>query len=152
MSQKADSLVAQAKEWASHYGQYSNGVEGAVLSVPLCMRAALESGDADAFADLFVENGSMLVADTQLNGRDAIRSYMAESFAGPYQGGVRVLEQPVEVLTIAPDAALAITDGGLLRDGETELDPAQVVRSMYVIVKRGAEWKLISHQTCPVAG
>jgi len=151
MSQKADSLVAQAKEWASHYGQYSNGVEGAVLSIPLCMRAALETGDADAFADLFTENGSMLLADTQLNGREAIRSYMAESFAGPDRS-VRVLEEPVEVRTIAPDAALAITDGGLLREGETELDPAQVVRSMYVIVKQGAEWKLISHQSCPVAG
>jgi uncharacterized protein (TIGR02246 family) len=151
MSQKADSLVAQAKEWASHYGQYSNGIEGAILSVPLRVRAALESGDASAFADIFVENGSMLVGDSQLNGREAIQAYMAEGFAGPYQK-IRVIEDPVDVRLISSDAALAVTDGGILRDGETELDPSHVNRTMYVIVKQGPEWKLISHQSCPVTG
>lgn len=151
MSDQADSLVAQAKNWASHYGPYSNGVEGAVLSVPLRLRAAWERGNADAFADIFTEHGSLLIDDTQLNGREAIRSYMAEGFAGPYQDA-RVVEEPVDVRLIAPDAALAITDGGILREGQTELDTGQVMRAMYVIVKQGPEWKLISHQTCPVTG
>jgi uncharacterized protein (TIGR02246 family) len=151
MSDSAHSLVAQAKKWASHYGEYSNGIEGAVLSVPLCMRAAWESGDADAFAELFVDNGSMLIGDTQLNGRDAIRSYMSKGFAGPYQGA-RVVEEPVDVRLIAADAALAVTDGGILFDDQAKLEPGQVNRAMYVIVKQGPEWKLVSHQTCPVTG
>jgi uncharacterized protein (TIGR02246 family) len=151
MSDKADSLVSQAKEWAGHYGQYSNGAEGAVLSVPLRIRAAWESADADAFAEVFTENGSMLVGDTQLNGREAIRSYMAEGFAGPYRGA-KVVEEPVDVRLIAPDAALAITDGGILPPGRDELEPGEVSRAMYVIVKQGPEWRLISHQTCPVTG
>ncbi|GAA3126540.1 SgcJ/EcaC family oxidoreductase [Streptosporangium carneum] len=151
MSDEAAALVAQARQWAGNYGRYSNGVEGAVLSVPLRIRAAWESGDADAFADVFVDNGSLLVGDTQLRGREEIRAYMAEGFAGPYRAA-RVVEEPVEVRLVAADVALAVTDGGILRDGETELAPGQAGRAMYVIVKQGQEWKLISHQTSPIAG
>ena len=73
MSGKASSLVAGAKQWASLYGDYANGKEGAVLTVPLRLRAAWESNDADALADVFIENGSMLIGDEQLKGREEIR-------------------------------------------------------------------------------
>ncbi|MEC3975174.1 SgcJ/EcaC family oxidoreductase [Amycolatopsis sp. H20-H5] len=151
MSGKASTLVAQAKQWATYYGDYPNGAEGAVLSVPLRIRGEWERNDADALAAIFTENGSMLVGDVQLHGREEIRAYLAEAFAGGY-GGSRLTEETNEIRFLTDDVALAITQGGILRKGADELSPDEVVRAMYVIVKQEGEWKLASHQTSPIKG
>lgn len=147
----AAQLVAQAKEWATYYGKFTSGEEAAVLGVPLKVRAAWDSNDADALASVFVDNGSWLAGDKQLTGRDEIRAYMAEVFAGPLQGS-KVTEEPLEIKVVNEELALAITDGGVLYEGETELPPGRKFRTMWVIVKQDGDWKLASHQTSPVKG
>ena len=151
MSEKASSLVAEAKKWASHYGSYANGEEGAVLTVPLRVRAAWDSNDADGFADMFMETGSLLVGDSQLRGREEIRSYMAAAFKGGLKG-TRVTEDPVEIRPLSGDVALAVTEGGILDPGQTELAPDRVARSTWVIVKQAGDWRLFSMQSSPVTG
>lgn len=149
MPGKASSLVAQAKVWASHYGKFTLGEEGAVLSVPLRIRGAWENQDADAFADVFVENGSMLVGDQQLKSREEIREYMRAALAGPYKGA-RLTEEPLEIKLLTPTVAIAVTQGGLIPGGETELSPEAEVRALWVIVKQDGDWQLASHQTSPI--
>lgn len=151
MSTKASSLVAQAKQWASYYGDYSNGEEGAVLTAPLRIRAAWAANDADAFAEMFVENGSMLVGDKQLMSREEIREYMAEAFSDPYKGA-QLREDPVEIRLLSPDVAVAITEGGILGADATELAEEDVVRAFWVIAKRDGDWRVVSHQTSPIKG
>ncbi len=151
MSSKASSLVAGAKQWASLYGQYPNGPEGAVLTAPLRIRAAWERNDADAFAEMFVENGSMLVGDEQLKDREEIRSYMSAAFDGPYRGS-RLVEEPIEIRLLTDDVALAVTEGGVLTDGADEVPAEYKVRAMWVIVKYDGDWRVASHQTSPVGG
>lgn len=151
MSAKASELVAQAKQWATYYGKYTTGDEGAVLSVPLRVRAAWQDNDAERLADVFVENGSMLVGDRQLRGRAEIRSYLEDAFSGGYHG-TRLSEEPIVIRLITEDVALAITEGGVVVDGRSEPDPADVVRAMYVVVREDGEWRLASHQTSPIAG
>jgi uncharacterized protein (TIGR02246 family) len=149
VSSKATSLVSQAKQWASYYGDYPNGKEGAVLTVPLRIRAAWERNDPDVFAEVFLENGSMLVGDEQLKGREEIRSYMASAFAAGYKGA-RISEEPLEILLITDDAAIAVTRGGILWDGETTIDPAREYRAMWVVVRQNGDWRLASLQTSPL--
>lgn len=148
MTTSATALVEQAKDWAGLYGNYTIGEEGASLTVPLRARAAWEAGDADAFAELFAEEGSMLVSDDQLQGRDAIRTYMAAQFAGDLAGTVLV-EEPTEIKTVAPGVTVAITTGGVTRPG-VELSEAAKVRASYVLVSREGVWQLLSHQTSPI--
>ncbi len=151
MSEKASVLVAEAKKWASRYGPYANGEEGAVLTVPLRVRAAWESNDADGFADMFTENGSLLVGDQQLKGREEIRSYMAAAFKGGLKG-TRVAEEPVEIRSLSGDVALAVTEGGILETGDTEPPPERLARSTWVIIKQAGDWRLFSLQSSPVTG
>lgn len=151
MTEKAASLVAQAKQWATNYGDYPNGEEGAVLSVPLRVRAAIDRNDADALAEIFTENGSLLVGDTQLRGREEIRSYMADAFAGNY-GGARVNEEPLEIRMLTDDVAMTITQGGLVLPGESEVAPEREMRTVYMTVKQDGEWRLISQQSSPMRG
>lgn len=151
MPGKASQLVAQAKEWATYYGKFTVGEEAAVLSVPLRVRAAWDRNDADEVAQVFVENGSYLAGDEQLTSREQIREYLAAAFTGPYRGS-RVTEEPVEIRLIAADTALAITEGGVLYEGETELPANRRVRTMWVITKQDGDWRLVSHQSSPVSG
>jgi uncharacterized protein (TIGR02246 family) len=151
MTEKATSIVAQAKQWASYYGPFTGGEQAAVLSVPLRIRAAWESNDADAFADVFIENGSLLLGDDQLDGREEIRAHMAEGFAGPYQGA-RVTEQPLEIQFLTPDVALAITQGGVVPAGDSELASEREERAMWVCVKGPDGWRLAAQQTSPLKG
>lgn len=151
MTEKAADLVAQAKQWASYYGDYSNGPEGAVLTVPLRVRAAWEANDADALADVYTENGSELIGDTQLKGREEIREYMARAFAGPLKGA-SIIEEPVRISLLAEDVAVAVTQGGLRYAGEEEPAPANAYRATWVVVRRNGDWSLLAHQTSPLKG
>jgi uncharacterized protein (TIGR02246 family) len=148
---KAASLVAQAKQWAGYYGRFPNGEQGAVYTVPLRLRGAWDAGDADALADLFTEDGSMLVGDDQLLSREEIRSYLKESFAKQHKGS-RLTDEPVEIKFLAEGVALAITKGGVLAEGQSELTPEQEVRATWVVRKQDGDWKLVSHQTSPIKG
>jgi uncharacterized protein (TIGR02246 family) len=151
VSKGASTLVAEAKKWASYYGSFANGEEGAVLTVPLRIRAAWDSNDPDAFTDNFAENGSLLIGDNQLNGHDEIRSYMTEAFQGGLQGTHRT-EEPVEIRPISGNVALAVTEGGIIKAGANGLAPEDAVRSSWIIVKQDGNWKLFSLQSSPVKG
>ncbi|WP_304454020.1 SgcJ/EcaC family oxidoreductase [Nocardiopsis sp. YSL2] len=151
MTDQAASLVAQAKEWAGRYGAYPNGPEGAALTVPLRAHAAWEANDADALAELFADNGSELIGDTQLKGREEIRSYMAEGFAGPYRG-MRAQGEPLKVELLTDDVALAVTEGGYVREGQSSVAPQDELRALWVMVRRDGDWKLLVHQTSPLKG
>jgi len=149
MTKNAAALVEGAKEWASHYGAYPNGAEGAVVTAPLRVRAGWDANDADAVADLFVENGSMLIGDAQLSSRDEIRTYLADAFAGAYQG-TRLTDEPREVRLLTDDVAIAVTEGGISAQGKDEIDPADKSRSLWVLVKQDGDWRVVSRQTSPV--
>ena len=151
MPGKATELVAQAKQWASNYGEFPNGEEGAVLTVPLRIRGAWERNDADAFAEVFADDGAMLVGDTQLTNRAEIRDYMSKAFAGAYRGA-RLEEEPVVIRKLDENVAFAVTKGGLILAGETEVAPERQVRTTWVIIKQDGDWQLFNHQTSPVTG
>ncbi|UQX05376.1 SgcJ/EcaC family oxidoreductase [Streptomyces sp. RerS4] len=148
---KAALLVEQAKEWAGHYGDFPNGEEGAVLSVPLRFRGTWDRGDADALADVFADNGSLLLGDDQLQGREQIRARLTESFAGAYRG-TRVVHDPVSVRFLADGVAVAVTEGGVVRADQDGPAPEDQVRAVWVVVKEEGDWKLFSYQTSPVKG
>ncbi|MEV4462385.1 SgcJ/EcaC family oxidoreductase [Micromonospora echinofusca] len=151
MSNDAAALVAGAKEWATLYGDYSNGEEGAVLTAPLRFRAAWAANDSGALADMFVENGSFLAGDRQLMNREEIRSYMAEAFAGGLKGS-RMVTDVREIRMLTDSVAIAITDGGIIPDGQESLGDADRIRIMWVAVKQDGDWRLASYQSSPVTG
>ncbi|MDI1461459.1 SgcJ/EcaC family oxidoreductase [Catellatospora sp. KI3] len=145
MTNKAAMLVEGAKEWAANYGDFSNGSEGAVLTAPLRVRAAWGANDADAFADMFIDNGSALFGDRQLTSREEIRQYMAEAFAAGWKG-TRLIEEPREIKLLTETSAVVIADGGVARDSEENF----TFRTVWVVVKRDGDWRIASYQTSPV--
>jgi uncharacterized protein (TIGR02246 family) len=149
MTNKAAILVEGAKEWAANYGDFSNGVEGAVLTAPLRVRAGWLANDADAVAEMFIENGSALFGDLQLMNREEIRKYMADAFAGGWKGS-RLIEEPREIKLLTDSSAIIISDGGVARESDESLTTAATVRIVWIAVKRDGDWRIASYQTSPI--
>jgi uncharacterized protein (TIGR02246 family) len=129
----------------------NNGEKAAVLTGLQRAWAAWDDNDADAFADAFVENGSILFDDDQLTDRDAIRGYLRDAFAGKFRG-TRVAHDPIEVKILTPDVAVVITEGGTVQQSETEVPAGAAVRATWVTIRRDGQWRLFSQQTSPIAG
>lgn len=133
------------------YGEFTGADEKAVLTIPQRITHAWATNDPDAFAEIFTENGSVLLQDNQLTSREDIRDYMRRAFEGGLEGAT-VRGVPLDVKFLAPGVAIAITEGGIMMRGETEIPPARRIRAVWVVVRAAdGSLSLISHQSSPIA-
>ena len=108
-------------------------------------------GDADAIADLFVDDGTMILAGVYCNGREEIREYFTKAFESNYKG-TQVTGKPVGFRVLAPNVVLLLSQGGVLEDGETEVSEAGAIRASWLCVKQDGEWKLTAYKNSPRFG
>lgn len=133
----------------SYYGPFTGDKQKEALGVPLRLVAAWARNDAAGVADVFTEDGTLILpGDVHKRGRDEIRAFMAAAYAGPFKG-TGVTGAPVDVRFASDDVALLRTHGGILAPGETEIDPELAVRSTWVVVKKDGEWLLAGYQNSP---
>lgn len=139
-------------EDTSFYRSFTDAEERAVLTVPQRIAHAWLTNDADAFADTFTENGSLLLQDNQLTSREQIREYLRDGFAGTL-AGAKVTGWPLDVKFLAHGVAIAITEGGIIMKGETEIARERRIRAVWVIVPgEDGDLRLFSHQSSPITG
>ncbi|MFC4057212.1 SgcJ/EcaC family oxidoreductase [Planomonospora corallina] len=129
----------------------TNADKAAVLSIPACIVAAWEAQDGRAFADVFTEDGTMILPGVYQKGRQAIAAFMTAAFSGPYKG-TRVTGQPQDVRFLSGDVAVIVTAGGVLAPGESEVSPERAVKATWVIAREGGEWRLAAYQNSPAGG
>lgn len=126
----------------------ATGDQAAVAAVPARMVAAWAAHDADAFAELFTADGTMILPGVYVKGRTEIRAFMAAGYAGAYKG-TRVTGQPLDIKPLGPDTVALITEGGVLAPGESDLSAAAAIRASWILVKREGQWLLAVYQNCP---
>lgn len=122
--------------------------EAAVRQVPQRIIDAWAAHDPDAFAATFTEDGTMILPGVFRQGREDIRAFMTQAFAGPYQG-TRVVGTPISAKPISADTVLVLTQGGVIPAGATELPAERGVRASWLLVKRDGEWLLTAYQNSP---
>jgi len=120
----------------------------AIASLTQRMIAAWAVSDAESIANLFVEDGTMILAGTFCDGREAIQAYFTEAFAGPYRG-TQVTGKPLASRFFGPDSGVLLTIGGVLEPGETEVSSKQAIRASWTVVRRDGEWRLAAYQNTP---
>jgi len=142
--------VAETKDGLdAYYGQFTSEREKEALGLPLRLVAAWAKNDAAGIAEVFTEDGIMILpGDVFKKGRDEVLSFMAAAFAGPFKG-TGVTGRPVDVRFVADDVALIRTHGGILAPGETEIAPELAVRSTWITVKKDGKWQLAAYQNSP---
>ncbi|NEA33588.1 SgcJ/EcaC family oxidoreductase [Streptomyces sp. SID13031] len=119
-----------------------------IAAVPARMVAAWAAHDADAFADLFTQDGTLILPGVYKKGRDDIREFMSTAYAGPYQG-TTVTGSPIDLKPLADGAVALLTMGGVLAAGATELSDEDAIRASWTLVKREGRWQLAVYQNCP---
>jgi uncharacterized protein (TIGR02246 family) len=124
--------------------------EAQVRGVSERIVSAWAKHDADAFAETFTEDGSLILpGGIYLTSREEIRAFMAQGFAGPYKG-TQVTGSPIQVKPLAAGVVLMLTQGGVLAPGEKTVAPEREIRASWLIVKRDGQWLLTAYQNTPV--
>jgi uncharacterized protein (TIGR02246 family) len=122
--------------------------QAAVAGLTQRLVVAWSHHDADAFADLFVDDGTMILPGVLRTGRAEIRDYMAQAFENEYQGS-QVTGQPLDLRFLTPDVAVLLTEGGVLAPGDTEVTGDRAIRATWLAVKRNGQWQLANYQNSP---
>ncbi|NUO55611.1 MAG: SgcJ/EcaC family oxidoreductase [Hamadaea sp.] len=122
--------------------------EAAIRSVLGRMYEAWSAHDADAFADLYTADATVVMPGLLNDGREAIREFMAAAFAGRLAGtqGVDVPQK----IRITGDTAIVVSHAGTLMPGETTLAAERERHATWVFVREGGDWKIAAYANAPV--
>jgi uncharacterized protein (TIGR02246 family) len=122
--------------------------KAAIAALTQKVVAAWAYHDADTFGDVFVEDGTMILAGVYCSGRDEIRKHMAEAFQAQYKG-TQVTGKPLGIRSLGSDVAILLSQGGVLEPGETEVAPENAIRSAWTAVRQDGKWLLAAYQNTP---
>ncbi|MGB3442493.1 MAG: SgcJ/EcaC family oxidoreductase [Actinophytocola sp.] len=125
--------------------------KAAIAALTQKVLAAWAYHDAETFADVFVDDGTMILPGSLSTGRDEIREQMTKEWAGRWQG-TQVTGKPISIRSLGPDVMLLLSLGGVLHPGETEVTEANAIRASWLAVRQDGEWKLASYQNSPRYG
>ena len=119
-----------------------------IAAVPGRLVSAWAAHDAEAFSQLFIQDGTLILPGVYKKGRNEIRQFMAAAYAGPYKG-TSVTGSPLEIKPLGTDAVALVTVGGVLEAGETEVSTKQAIRASWILVRDDGTWRLAVYQNCP---
>lgn len=122
--------------------------QAAIAALTQRMVTGWAYAEADTIADLFVEDGTMILSGVYCGSRDEVRDYFAKAFEGRYKG-TQVTGKPISIRPLGPDVAILLSHGGVLEPGETEVSQTGAIRASWLCVRRDGEWKLAAYQNSP---
>ena len=99
-------------------------------------------------ADYTVDATAILTGSLR-DGRDVIRNSMALAFEGPLKGSSTTNKQ-LSLRFVGQDAAILVSESGILFAGETEVPEVRKVNATWVFEKRDDQWMIAAYHNSPV--
>lgn len=122
--------------------------EAAILDVVKGVYQAWNNADPDAFVAEYFDNASAILPGSYLKSRQEIHGAMAFSFNGPLKG-TRASDNILDVRFLNDEAAVVISETGVLIPGETEAPPERTVYATWVLAKKDGKWQLAAYSNSP---
>jgi uncharacterized protein (TIGR02246 family) len=126
----------------------SDGDKAAIAALTQKVVAAWAYHDADTFASVFTDDGTMILPGVFSDGRDEVRTHMEKAFREQYKG-TQVTGKPISIRSLGTDTAILLSNGGILMPGETEVTENSAIRASWLVVRQNQQWRLAAYQNTP---
>jgi uncharacterized protein (TIGR02246 family) len=123
--------------------------EAAIQSVLADSYKAWEAGDADGMVADYTADATAILPGSLRGSREAIRESMALAFAGPLKGSSTCNKQ-LSIRFVGRDAAIVVSESGILFAGQTEVPETGKVNATWVFEKRDGRWLIAAYHNSPV--
>jgi uncharacterized protein (TIGR02246 family) len=129
----------------------SRAADGAAIRAVLAgIYHAWDAGDADAFVAAYTEDASAILPGSHRGGREEIRRNMAAGFAGFLKGSTTT-NRVGRLRFLGADAAVVVSESGILLPGETEVPADRVVNATWVFERRDGDWLVAAYHNSPAS-
>ena len=122
----------------------------AVLEPLAALYRAWEANDAETFVADYTDDASVVQPGVYKKDREEIRTTMAAGFAGPLSGS-RATDHPSSIRFLTDDAAIVISEGGIIFPGQDAVASEGRVRATWVLVRRDGGWRIASYHNSPAS-
>ena len=109
---------------------------------------AWEDGDADGMVADYTPDATAIMTGSLRDSRDVIRQSMALAFGGPLKGSSTYNKQ-LSLRFVGRDAAIVVSESGILFAGDTEVPDARKVNATWVFEKRDGRWLIAAYHNSP---
>ena len=125
------------------------GDEAAIQAVLVESYRAWEAGDAGGMVADYTADATAIMTGSLRDSRDAVRESMALAFDGPLKGSSTYNKQ-LSLRFVGRDAAIVVSESGILFAGETEVADTGKVNATWVFEKRDGRWLIAAYHNSPV--
>jgi uncharacterized protein (TIGR02246 family) len=122
--------------------------KAAIQAVLVDSYQAWEAGDADGMVANYTEDATAIMTGSLRDSRDVIRQNMALAFDGPLKGSSTYNKQ-LSLRFVGRDAAIVVSESGILFAGETEVAARAKVNATWVFEKRNGQWLIAAYHNSP---
>ncbi|MFJ8623675.1 SgcJ/EcaC family oxidoreductase [Kitasatospora sp. NPDC093550] len=121
----------------------------AIQAVLVDSYQAWEAGDADGMVADYTADATAVMTGSLRDSRDVIRDSMALAFAGPLKG-TSTYNKQLSLRFVGRDAAIVISESGILFAGQTDVPDSGKVNATWVFEKRDGRWLIAAYHNSPV--
>jgi len=123
--------------------------EAAINAMLAEMYQAWTANDADGFVKYYTDDATAVLPGSLRGSRKVIRDSMVAGFDGPLRGSSTVDKQ-LSLRFVGEDAAIAISEGGILFAGEDAVPEARKIHATWVFERRDGRWMVAAYHNSPV--
>jgi uncharacterized protein (TIGR02246 family) len=121
--------------------------EAAIQAVLVDSYKAWEAGDADGMVANYTADATAIMTGSLRGSRNVVRENMA--LEGPLKGSSTYNKQ-LSLRFVGRDAAIVVSESGILFGGETEVPDTGKVNVTWVFEKRDGQWLIAAYHNSPV--
>jgi uncharacterized protein (TIGR02246 family) len=123
--------------------------KAAIQAVLVDSYKAWEAGDAAGMVANYTADATAIMTGSLRDSRDVLRENMALAFNGPLKGS-STCNKTLGLRFVGKDAAIMVSEAGILFAGETEVPDTGKVNATWVFEKRDGQWLIAAYHNSPV--